>query len=174
MSECRVIIVLATHGGETFLPQLLTSIRFQSYRDWTLLVRDDQSSDGTRQILHIMAADDRRIVLLDDAPTRLGAAGNFAGLLLEAQRREADYVFLADQDDFWHIDKVARQVEALRTAEVGGQRMPRLVFCDAMVIDDGGRVLQRSFLRLNRLPYRSSSPMATLLGRSYVLGCAAR
>jgi rhamnosyltransferase len=148
---------------------LLESIRGQSYRDWSLLVRDDQSSDGTRKKLREAAADDQRIDLLDDASERFGAARNFAGLLKEVHQRGADYVFLADQDDVWHEDKVARQIETLQTSN-GGR--PKLVFCDATVIDAAGRKLHDSFLRYNRLPYRSSRPMATLLGRSYVLGCA--
>ena len=41
---------------------------------------------------------------------RLGPTGNFARLLCEAQRRGADVVLLADQDDIWHADKVARQI----------------------------------------------------------------
>jgi glycosyltransferase involved in cell wall biosynthesis len=170
MSDCRVYIVLATYQGEAFLPELLSSIRGQSHQDWTLLARDDRSSDGTRRILSEAAAADWQIVLLDEAGTRLGATGNFAGLLLEAQRRGADYVFLADQDDVWHGDKVARQIEALQAAEAGG--MPRLAFCDAAVIDATGWMLHRSFLRHNRLPYQTRRPMTTLLGRSYVLGCA--
>jgi rhamnosyltransferase len=169
MSDCRVYIVLATYQGEAFLPKLLASIRAQSYQDWTLLARDDQSSDGTRRLLNEAAAADRRIVLLDDTQTRLGAVGNFAGLLLEAQRRDANYVFLADQDDVWHVEKVARQMETLQLNDDG---RPRLVFCDAAVIDATGRTLHRSFLRHNRLPYQSNRPMATMLGRSYVLGCA--
>ena len=35
----------------------------------------------------------------------------------------------------------------------------------------GGR-LHASFLRQNRLPYGSGRPLKTLLGRSFVLGCA--
>jgi glycosyltransferase involved in cell wall biosynthesis len=173
MSDCRVYIVLATHQGEAFLPHLLASIRSQSFDEWTLLVRDDQSSDGTQRILQEAAAADQRVVLLDGAPARLGAAGNFAGLLLETQRRQADYVLLADQDDAWHDDKVARQVQALWATDASGSTAtPRLVFCDAAIIDDAGRTLDSSFLRYSRLPYQSSRPMATLLGRSFVLGCA--
>ena len=173
MFDRRTYIVLATHQGEAFLPQLLASIRGQSHQEWILLARDDRSSDGTRRILCEAAAADRRIMLMDDAPARLGAAGNFGSLLLEAQRQGADYVFLADQDDIWHADKVARQVQALQAAEAGGERTrPRLVFCDAAVIDATGQTLHGSFLRHDRLPYQSNRPMATLLGRSYVLGCA--
>jgi hypothetical protein len=203
MSDCRVYIVLATHQGEAFLPELLLSIRGQSHRDWTLLVRDDQSSDGTRRILSESAAADQRIVLLDNAGERLGAAANFGRLLLEAQRRAADFVFLADQDDVWHVSKIALQLQKLQAAEArskaGGPiftthfltgskewkewsakfgtavpATPRLLFCDAAVVDAAGRPLHGSFMQQNRLPYLSSNyHLATLLGRCFVLGCTA-
>ncbi len=106
--------------------------------------------------------------------------------------------FLPIRTTFWHADKVARQVEALQTAERGKGdssifadprpasgypgcpakigtvpgAVPRLVFCDAAVIDAAGRPLHDSFLRQNRLPYQSHRPLATLLGRCFVLGCA--
>ena len=63
MSSARVYIVLATYQGETWLPELLQSIQAQSHSDWTLLVRDDGSSDATRQILGDAAQQDRRIVI---------------------------------------------------------------------------------------------------------------
>ena len=173
MSDCRVTIVLATHQGEAFLPELLASIRGQSHQEWTLLARDDQSSDATRQILSAAAAVDPRIRLLDDAAMRLGASGNFARLLQEALRQGANYVLLADQDDIWHLAKVELQVQALQRPEaLGDAATPRLVFCDAQVVDPAGQPLHGSFLRQNRLPYLHYRPMATLLGRSYVLGCA--
>ena len=50
--------------------------------------------------------------------------------------------------------------------------VPQLVYCDAAVVDAAGRPLHPSFLRQNRLPYASPRPLRTLLGRSFVLGCA--
>ena len=50
-------------------------------------------------------------------------SSNFSWLLQQARQAMADYVLLADQDDIWHADKVARQVQALQAAEAaGGQR----------------------------------------------------
>ena len=113
------------------------------------------------------------MIIAQDDGRRRGAAGNFAWLLEEAKQAGADYVLLADQDDVWHVDKVARQVEALREAEAeSGETVPHLVYCDAAVVDAARRPLHPSFLRHNRLPHRSAAPLKTLLGRSFVLGCA--
>ena len=40
------------------------------------------------------------------------------------------------------------------------------------MVDAARRPVHASFLRQNRLPYRSGRPLKTLLGRSFVLGCA--
>jgi len=173
MSSARIYILLATHQGETWLPELLRSIQAQSYSDWTLFVRDDRSTDATRQILLAAAEADRRIVIVPDDGLRRGAMENFSWLIQQAWQAKADYVLLADQDDIWHSDKVARQVMALQAAEAGdGREMPRLVYCDAAVVDSARRPVHASFLRQNRLPYGSTGQLKTLLGRSFVLGCA--
>jgi len=173
MSAAQVQILLATFQGETWLPELLGSISAQTCSDWTLLVRDDASSDATRNILLDAAARDRRIVVAEDDRLRRGAVGNFSWLLEQAWQAKADYVLLADQDDTWHPEKIARQVQALQAAETAaGQAIPQLVYCDAVVVDAVRRPMHASFLRQNRLPYRSVNPLKTLLGRSFVLGCA--
>jgi rhamnosyltransferase len=173
MTTPRVTIILASYQGENFLPELLASIRRQSYRDWTLLARDDGSSDATRRILREAAATDERIVVAADDNVRRGAVANFAWLLEQAFDRGSDYVFLADQDDIWHADKVVRQLEVLQAAsQRDAPPRPSLVFCDATMIDAAGRKRHPSFLRQNRLPYGAGRPLRTLLGRSFVLGCA--
>jgi len=173
MPAARVYILLATCQGEIWLPELLRSIQLQSYSDWTLLVRDDGSRDATRQILEDAAEADQRIVVAPNDGLRLGAVENFSWLLQQARQANADYVLLADQDDIWHGDKVARQVQALQAAETGsGREVPRLVYCDAAVVDAARRPVHASFLRQNRLPYGSAGQLRTLLGRSFVLGCA--
>ena len=83
----NVYIALGTYQGEAYLPELLESIRRQSYRDWTLLARDDGSTDATLPILRRAAAEDQRIVVWDEDRRRRGAAGNFGLLMQQAFER---------------------------------------------------------------------------------------
>ena len=89
----EVFVVLATYNGARYVNDQIESIRRQSYPEWTLLIRDDQSTDATGRILHELAAADKRIQVLDDGGARLGAAQNFGRLLQEAYDRGARYVF---------------------------------------------------------------------------------
>ncbi len=95
----KVFIVLATYQGAEYVGTLVESVRRQSHRDWTLLARDDGSSDGTVEILEGFAARDGRIRLLEGGGPPRGAVGNFGVLLQRACDLGGDCVFLADQDD---------------------------------------------------------------------------
>jgi glycosyltransferase involved in cell wall biosynthesis len=166
-------IVLATYQGARYLPEQVESIRRQSRTDWRLLVRDDGSTDATPRLLRQLAAEDDRITLIDDGGQRYGAAGNFAVLMERARRDGAEYLFFADQDDVWRPDKLRRQLEAIQQAEGNAaERVPCLAYSDLTVVDDRSQTIHPSFLRHSRLVHGGRAPLGTLLGRSFVLGCA--
>ncbi len=165
----KVFIALATYQGAKYLRPLIQSIRRQSYADWTLLARDDGSTDATPKILRELARRDARIEVLDDGGGHQGAAGNFGRVMQNACDRGADYLFLADQDDVWQADKLEKLLALLQSSN---GPVPRLVYSDLVVVDGRLRTLQRSFFRYSRLRHGGREPLRTLLGRSFVLGCA--
>jgi glycosyltransferase involved in cell wall biosynthesis len=65
-------IVMSTYNGARFLRDQIDSLLRQTYRDWTLLVRDDGSSDETLSILERLASRDFRVELLVSGDCRLG------------------------------------------------------------------------------------------------------
>jgi rhamnosyltransferase len=167
-----VFVVLPTYNAGPYLAPLLDSIRRQSFTDWTLLVRDDGSSDGTWPQLKDVASDDSRIVPLAPGP-RLGPAAGFGLLADVAYGRGAQYLFFADQDDVWHRDKLEKMLEQIRREEMsGGSRSPHLAYSDLIVVDSEMRTVHPSFLTYSRLRHGEGRPLRTLLGRSFVLGCA--
>ena len=189
----NLFVVLSTYNGGAYLRPLIESIRRQSLADWTLLVRDDGSSDETVPLLRQAAAEDRRIVLLDGGK-RLGASASFGLLMQHAYDLGAEYLLLADQDDVWHPDKIERMLERMRRGSRGGKRgtgpisaktraccprslppfprSPQLVYSDLTVVDAELRTVHPSFLRHSRLRHGEGRPLRTLLGRCFVLGCA--
>lgn len=125
----QLTILLATYNGEKYLKEQLDSLIVQSYTEWTLLVHDDGSTDGTLDILRSYAQNDQRIRLLEDGITGLGAAGNFLHLL---KHTEADLTMFCDQDDIWLPDKVDVMVKSIDPSG-----MPAMSYCNASSYKDG-------------------------------------
>ncbi len=171
--QTHTVIVMATRNGARFLPAQLASIQAQSVSDWTLLVRDDGSSDDTVTVLTAAARQDRRIALVEDRLGNLGAAGNFAHLAALAFARGADRLFLADQDDVWRPDKMARLLDAIAATERRrGADCPVLAHSDLQLIDGAGRPVASSFMHFQRIRHQVDDPLRMLLVQNFVTGCA--
>ena len=111
MSEERIDVLLSTYNGEAFLGQQLDSILTQSDVELSLTVRDDGSTDRTRELLRHYAARDPRVRIF--AASNIGSAASFLALL-ELADPMARYFAFADQDDVWVPDKLRRAVALLR------------------------------------------------------------
>ncbi|ESQ13185.1 MAG TPA: hypothetical protein DIW77_19980 [Chromatiaceae bacterium] len=168
----RVLILMATFNGASFLATQIDSIRNQTHVDWRLLIRDDGSNDGTPELLSALAAAEPRIELLDDRRGRIGVLENFSLLLEVAAARGPETVALADQDDHWEPDKLARQTAAMAHLQhKHGDDIPCLVHCDLAVVDARMRPISLSFVRYQGLSWPHRPPLATCLVQNHVVGC---
>ena len=155
-------ILMTTCNGERYLDAQIDSLRTQSHPNWTLLVRDDASSDRTPTLLRRHAAADPRIRLITDDLGRLGAADNFARLMHEGLRNPAPAYAFCDQDDLWHRDKLAHQLDRLRQllADSAGAR-PALIR-DLRVPANGDAADGRAGLRFVHLGTAGPGDLADL------------
>lgn len=144
-----VDVLCATYNGAPYLSAFVDSLRAQDGVAWRLWLRDDGSTDGTREQSQALAATDPRIRLVDEGGARLGAALSFGRLLAEVAPACA-YVMFADQDDVWLPGKLSRSMAAMRTAEATGAG-PVLVHSDLRVVDAALGQVAPSFWRLCRI-----------------------
>ena len=102
------LILMTTYNGEKYLSKQIDSIINQTYQKWKLLVRDDGSSDRTKQILSEYEKKDSRITVYQNTTDKHGAYLNFWTLIHEARQNypNYDYYFFSDQDDVWELDKI--------------------------------------------------------------------
>jgi GT2 family glycosyltransferase len=108
-SHPLVSVLLPVHNAERYLALAIESVLEQSYGDLELLVLDDGSTDGSREIIERYAADDARIRVTSRAHRGVAATLN-EGL---GQAR-AELVARMDGDDVAMPQRLARQVEWLR------------------------------------------------------------
>ena len=113
----RVVILLATYNGATYLQEQLASIAAQDHDDWHLIWRDDGSADASAAIVDVFAATQPagRVARLADPAGNVGSAASFLALLRHAVTGLGphDLVAFADQDDVWLPFKLARATKAL-------------------------------------------------------------
>ena len=164
----KTLILLAVYNGEKHLPQLLDSLKSQTDQDFTVLVQDDGSDDGTPSLLSELFRSDPRFVCGSESGCHLGAAGNFLSLIRQA---DADFVFLCDQDDIWFPEKISVLKHAMMEASAAyGEDVPLLVHSDCTLVDEDGVQTGDSFFR-----HQGWDPMAVTLPRllvqNNVTGC---
>ncbi|RZA14432.1 MAG: glycosyltransferase family 2 protein [Proteobacteria bacterium] len=123
-------ILMATYNGEPFISEQIKSLQQQSFQDWTLFVRDDGSSDRTRDLVSAFAADDLRIKLLPEH-NNLRVTQNFFRLLEVAEGY--DFYAFCDQDDWWLESKLSDAVGILQAKDA---KIPRLYFARLTIANE--------------------------------------
>ncbi len=140
----EIQVLLATYQGEKYLPRLLDSLAAQDDRCFSVLMRDDGSTDGTVELLRQRCRQDARFHLLEDTSAHCGAAGSFLRLMQQASP-DAVYFALCDQDDDWMPTRLSTCRTAMtRERGIYGEQTPILVHSDAMVTDERGYILHDS------------------------------
>jgi glycosyltransferase involved in cell wall biosynthesis len=118
-----VSVVLPTRDRESTLGKAIESVLAQSYRPLELIVVDDGSRDGTREVLERYGAS---LTVL-----RQERRGAYPARNLGLAHSSGELVAFIDSDDAWYPDRLASQVPLLRRKEVG------LVFADALHVFPG-------------------------------------
>jgi glycosyltransferase involved in cell wall biosynthesis len=168
--SAAVDICLATYNGECYLEQLYCSLAQQSHKDWTLSIRDDKSTDSTMSVINKIHSSDSRAHIANDSGGNLGVIRNFSTLLSSSTSK---YIMLADQDDVWYPEKVAKSLSAIRDIETNnlGQIQPALVFSDLHVVDASLNIIHSSFNRMQGLERLRQPCFSQLLTQNVAPGC---
>lgn len=165
----QVEIALATFNGAEYLEEFLGSLVCQSYRNWTIVARDDGSRDGTVSILEKWNTLHGKAALVDGGTANLGVIRNFSEVLANTS---APYVMLADQDDVWYREKIGQSLAAIRKIEaLEGEGCPALVFTDLHITDQSLSVTHPSFIRMQGLEKLCNPHFRQLLTQNVAPGC---
>lgn len=138
----KVNILMSTYNGEEFLAQQIQSIQAQTIEDWTLFIRDDGSSDKTKEIIADFVQKDSRIQWINKDDSRnLGVIKSFHALV---QYQDADFYFFSDQDDVWLPNKL--ELSLAESAKYPAN-MPLMVYMDLTVVNQDLETMAESMIR---------------------------
>lgn len=102
----RISVALCTYNGKPYLSEQVESILSQTYPPDEIVVFDDNSSDGTTEILDNYKRKYPDIFNLHFNDQTQGVVKNFERCI---QTCNGDLIALSDQDDVWKEDKLEKQ-----------------------------------------------------------------
>lgn len=128
----KITVLMSCYNGEKYIGQQIDSILAQklpSGIELSVLIRDDGSSDSTKEIL----GGYKDLGKIDwYGGENLRPAKSFWQLVKDSPK--SDYYAFCDQDDFWQEDKLARALEML--APFADLDIP-LLYCSDVTVTDG-------------------------------------
>ena len=149
-----ISVCMATYNGEKYIKEQLDSIIHQLDQSDEIIISDDGSSDNTLNIIETY--NDKRIFLYKNSFKNVVLNFEFA-----IGKSKGDYIFLSDQDDIWHENKVRYFMECFFKSS-----NTTLLISDFHVIDQNGNYIDRVYD--NKF---SSSLVKNIIANKFI-GCA--
>ena len=101
----KVCVVMPVYNGAKTIELALKSLLYQTYDNWTCVIVNDGSTDSTKDILDNIKDNRFKIIQLE----RNRGRGYARQVCLE--NASGDYLAFLDADDFYHPNKIQKQVE---------------------------------------------------------------
>ena len=126
MEDELVSIIMPSYNNERYIGLSIDSILSQTYQTWELLITDDCSTDGTREILKSYEKKDPRIkVYYLDKNSGAGICRNNS-----IEHSHGRYIAYCDSDDRWMPEKLSRQLHFMKSKDCG------MVYSSYLVCDE--------------------------------------
>lgn len=160
MTVAKVTVVMSTYNGSEYIWKQVETILNQKDVEVTCYIRDDGSTDDTREILKDLSNQYSNIVV--DYGNNIGWRASFLEALRKAPK--GDYYAFSDQDDIWFEDKI---ITSIHVAEQCKKEVPCLVHCNKLKTDENLVPVKR---QQSKIAKPSSYAMAMVNG--YAQGCS--
>jgi tetratricopeptide (TPR) repeat protein/glycosyltransferase involved in cell wall biosynthesis len=129
-------VLMASYNHERFVGRAIETVLGQTFEDLELLIVDDASTDGSVEIIKSYMARDPRIkARFHEVNMGISRTMNDAQSMATGE-----YLALFASDDEFMSDKLEKQLAVLE------KEPDAVVWADAVVIDDNGELLERTYI----------------------------
>lgn len=164
-----VAILLSTYNGEKYLDVQIQSIMNQTYKDFVLYIRDDNSIDKTQTILASYARKYPNKIILLNAAENVGSTESFFILLSEAV--DCEGYFFCDQDDYWYDNKVETFLQFYNSLNEDERNKPVLIHSGANVTDSNLNIDEELTVLFNKNKGQHNNDILWNVFSNDVTGC---
>lgn len=102
-----VSVVMPMYNSEKTIAESIESVTKQTYRDFELIVVDDDSSDSSYEIVKSIADIEPKVIVIKNHHTK-GASGARQTAIDVAK---GGYIAFLDSDDIWHPEKLEKSIQ---------------------------------------------------------------
>lgn len=154
-----ISVCMTSYNGEKYIKKQIDTILANLTDEDELIISDDGSTDLTKELILECNSVDGRVKLIDGP--KQGVIANFENAIMAAR---GDFIYLADQDDIWTLDKVKKVQVCFENSAC------MLVIHDADIVDEEERMIEPSFFQR-----RGSKPgvINNIVKNSYIGCCMA-
>ena len=156
MEVNRVCVLLSAYNGEKYLKTQLNSLLEQENVEVFILIRDDGSTDGTKQLIKTYAEFYPNIQWIQGE--NVGFVLSFWSLVMEAHG--FDYYAFCDQDDYWEKEKLSSAISMLK------KEKPMLYTSNVVSVNNDFEVIQEK-----GFPFEGVLTYPDALQRPVLPGC---
>ncbi len=158
-----VSIVMPSYNSEKTISSSIDSVISQTYSNWELLITDDNSTDGTLNVIAEYAKKDNRVKFFRNVEN-VGAGASRNKSINESSGR---FVAFLDADDLWLPNKLSKQVEFMLLNDVS---LSYSWYQKFSIQGDGGVVKSRLEVNYQQLLYSNVIGCLTAMYDAEVLG----
>ena len=106
----KVSIITPSFNSSNFIEHSIKSVISQTFKDWELLVVDDNSNDNSLELIEKFTEIDNRIKLISlDKNVGAAEARNIA-----IRKAKGRFIAFLDSDDLWKNNKLEKQLEFMK------------------------------------------------------------
>ena len=116
-----ISVVIPTYNRADLIPKAIQSVLDQTYQNWELIIVDNYSDDGTKEVIDSFK-DSRISMLLLPRTGSVAASRNFG-----VQHSKGEWIAFLDSDDWWFSEK-------LKTVSEVTQNSSDLIYHDLQIV----------------------------------------
>lgn len=110
VKQVNVSVVMPAYNAINYIERTILSLQQQSHKNWELIVVDDCSNDGTRELVTRISQDDDRITVI---PLKKNFGGPAGPRNVGVENARYDFIAFLDSDDIWHPQKLEHQIRLI-------------------------------------------------------------
>jgi len=128
-----VSVIMNCYNGEKYLREAIDSVYAQTFTDWEIILWDDASTDGTKEIAQ--SYDDKLQYFKGQKSASLGQARNWA-----LGKAKGEFIAFLDQDDLWMPEKLEMQIPLFQSDDAIG-----IVIANAYYFNDNELIIRQIY-----------------------------